>query len=87
MAYATSLPPRLLVPRLGGGTALWVYASEDVHTDVDETGYFTNGHNLGMRVGDVVIVVKTTSTIGATLHVVTVSTAGGASTVGAAILA
>lgn len=71
MAYSTSNPPKLLVPRVGNGNALWIYASEDIHTDVDADGYFTNGEALGMKVNDVVIVVKTTATIGATLHVVT----------------
>jgi hypothetical protein len=35
MAYSTANPPRLLVPRVGTGTALWVYSSTDTHTDVD----------------------------------------------------
>lgn len=87
MAYATTNPPRLLVPRMGSGTALWAYASTDVHTDVDAADYFSNGDALGMEVNDVVIVVKTSATIGATLHVVTAVTAGGAATVAAAILA
>jgi hypothetical protein len=87
MAYSTSLPPKLAVPRMGGGNALWIYSSEDIHTDVDAADYFSNGDALGMEVNDVVIVVKTTATIGATLHVVTAVTAGGAATVSAAILA
>jgi hypothetical protein len=87
MAYATTLPPALVTQSVGAAPALWLYASADVHTDVDATDYFTNGNALGMRVNDVVIVIKTTATIGATLHVVTASTAGGAATVSAAILA
>lgn len=87
MAYATTNPPKLLVPRMGDGNALWLYASTDVHTDVDAADYFSNGSALGMKVNDVVIVVKTTATIGATLHVVTAAIAGGAATVAAAILA
>jgi hypothetical protein len=63
-----------------------MYASEDVHTDVDAANYFTNGADLGMRVNDVVIVIKTTATIGATIHVVTEVSSDGA-TVAAAILA
>jgi hypothetical protein len=87
MAYAATLPPALVAQSVGAAPALWLYASADVHTDVDASDYFTNGNALGMRVNDVVIVIKTTATIGATLHVVTVSTAGGAATVSAAILA
>ena len=87
MAYATTLPPRLMVAPLGSGQRLWMYSSTDVHTDVDAADYFTNGDALGMKVNDVVIVTKTSATIGATLHVVTVVTAGGAATVSLAILA
>jgi len=87
MAYATTNPPQLIVPGMGGGLALWAYASTDVHTDVDATGYFTDGAALGMRVNDTVIVTKTSATIGATIHTVTAVTAGGAATVAAAILA
>lgn len=86
MAYATTNPPICVNPRIGSGQALWLYASTDVHTDVDETDYFSNGSALGMKVNDVVIVTKTSATIGATLHVVTAVTAGGAATVGSAIL-
>lgn len=87
MAYSATLPPALVAQSVGAAPALWLYASADVHTDVDASDYFTNGNALGMRVNDVVIVIKTTATIGATLHVVTVSTAGGAATVSLAILA
>ena len=87
MAYSASNPPAMYAQSVGAAPAMWVYASTDVHTDVDATDYFTNGSALGMRVNDVVIVVKTSATIGATLHVVTAVTAGGAATVSPAILA
>lgn len=87
MSYATTNPPKLIAGGLGAGERLWLYSSTDVHTDVDATDYFTDGNALGMKVNDVVIVVKTSATIGATMHVVTTSTAGGAATVSAAILA
>lgn len=86
MAYATSNPPALLVSGTGSAGALWLYTSTDLHTDVDAADYFSNGDALGMKVNDVVIVVKTTATIGATLHVVTAVTSGGAATVAPAIL-
>jgi hypothetical protein len=70
-----------------GGNCLWMYVSTDVHTDVDAANYFTNGYDKGMLVNDVVIVVKSTATVGATLHVVTAVTANGAATVSPAILA
>lgn len=87
MAYSATLPPNLVAQSIGASPALWLYASADVHTDVNAAGYFTNGSALGMRVNDVVVVIKTTATIGATLHVVTAVTAGGAATVSPAILA
>lgn len=87
MSYATTNPPKLMVPRIGTGTALWAYTSTDVHTDVDATDYFTNGDALGMKVGDVMLVSKSTATVGTTVHYVSVVTAGGAATVAAAILA
>lgn len=87
MAYDASVSqPNLLCQSVGAAPALWIYASTDVHTDVDAAGYFANGSALGMRVNDVVIVIKTTSTIGATIHVVSAVTAGGAASVEAAIL-
>jgi lipid-binding SYLF domain-containing protein len=87
MSYATTNPPQVLVSGINGQPSLWIYASTDVHTDVDAADYFSNGDALGMKVNDVVIVVKTSATIGATLHVVTAVTDGGAATVAAAILA
>lgn len=87
MAYSATNPPQLKVQGLGDGTSVWTYASTDVHTDVDAADYFSNGDALGMRVNDVVMVIKTSATIGATLHVVTAVTAGGAATVSPAILA
>jgi hypothetical protein len=87
MAYATTNPPVKLAGGIGGGPALWIYNSTDVHTDVDATDYFTNGDDLGMNVNDCVIVQKTDATIGATVHTVSAVTAGGAATVAAAILA
>jgi hypothetical protein len=76
----------MVTQSIGAAPALWLYASEDIHTDVDAANYFTNGKDLGMRVNDVVVVIKTTATIGATLHVVTEVSADGA-TVSPAILA
>lgn len=87
MAYSTSIPPVQIASGYGSGPALWIYNSTDVHTDVDAADYFSNGDALGMKVGDMVLVGKTTATIGATLHYVQTVTAGGAATVAAAILA
>lgn len=87
MSYATTNPPVCMTGRIGTGPALWIYTSTDVHTDVDAADYFSNGDALGMQVGDVVIVSKSSATIGSTLHYVSTVTAGGAATVEPAILA
>lgn len=88
MAYVTTNPPKLMVPSVGSGQpALWVYTSTDIHTDVDASGYFTNGSDLGLRVGDIMFVSKSSATIGTTVHYVQTVTAGGAATVALAILA
>lgn len=70
MAYSTTNPPKLLVPGVGGAPSLWTYSSTDPHGDVDGSGYFTNAAALGMREGDIVIVVDTDSAT-CTIHSVT----------------
>lgn len=87
MTYATTNPPVKLAGNGPAGPQLWAYSSTDVHTDVDATDYFTNGHALGMRVGDFMLVRKSSATIGGTLHTVETVTAGGAATISSAILA
>lgn len=87
MAYSTSNPPIALTARIGSAPTLWAYTSTDVHTDVDATDYFSDGDDLGMKVGDIVMVSKSSATIGTTIHYVSAVTSGGAATVAAAILA
>lgn len=87
MSYSASNPPKAIAAGVGSGPRLWVYVHTDVHTDVDAADYFSNGSALGMKVSDLVIVVKTTATVGATLHSVSAVTAGGAATISPAILA
>ncbi|SDH08408.1 hypothetical protein [Pelagibacterium luteolum] len=59
MAYSTDNPPALIAQGIGGGGRLWFYKSTDAATAVRVSGYFTNGYDLGMRAGDLVIVVDT----------------------------
>jgi hypothetical protein len=66
---------------LTGSGKQWSYQSTDVATDVDASGYFTNGDALGMEVGDTVIVTDTDTSTTMTIHRVTAVTAGGAATV------
>jgi len=80
MTYATSNPPSLLQQNIGNTVpALWTYSSTDASATVDGSGYITNGGNLGMKVGDLVIVNDTTNTITTMHRVISVSsTAPGA---------
>jgi hypothetical protein len=82
MAYSASNPPAVMGagPLTGAGN-WWSYRSTDVATDVDASGYFTNGDALGMKVGDIVVVEDTDTATTVTLHRVTAVTAGGAATV------
>jgi hypothetical protein len=87
MAYVPA-QLNLMSPRLGtGGMAMWLLHGTDIHTDVDAADFISDGDAKGLKVSDVLIYVKTTATVGATLHSVSVVTAGGAATVTPAILA
>lgn len=84
MAYSTSAPPSLtsIAPLTTAGQ-VWNYRSTDVATDVDAADYFSNGYDLGMRVGDIMFVQDTDTGTGGTttIHRVTVVTTNGAATV------
>ncbi len=61
MAYSTSIPPMAYIVGIGAMPTLWVYRSTDDDGTVNGAGYFTDGVALGMKVGDIVIVVDTTT--------------------------
>lgn len=86
MAYVTA-QWNCLVLGVGGAPSVWLGRGEDIHTDADASNFISDGSAKGMKVDDVVIYVKTTATRGATIHVVTAVTAGGAATMAPAILA
>lgn len=85
MAYV-SAQLNLLTLGVGGAPSLWIMYGDDIHTDADAANFITDGVAKGMKVGDVVIYVKTTATIGATLHSV-LSLSATAATLSPAILA
>lgn len=87
MSYSTSNPPAMVADGVGNAPSLWIYNSTDAHGTVEGADYFSNGHALGMKVGDCVIVQKTSSTYESVLCYVKTVTTGGAATVAAAILA
>lgn len=74
MTYSTATAPGLIAQKNGSnGAAVWIYKSADGMALVGAADYFSNGYSLGMKVGDQVIVVNTTtgSTTVATVAVVT----------------
>ncbi len=82
MTYSVDNPPALTsVGPLTGPGRIWSYRSTDVATDVDATGYFTNGDALGLEVGDIMFVTDTDTSTTITMHRVITVTAGGAATV------
>lgn len=85
MGYATTIPPKCLIAGVGAGPGLWVYTSADARATVEGAGYFTNATDLGLKLGDVVIVVYTTGYV-TTVHAVSAVSAG-AATINAAVLA
>lgn len=79
MAYATSNPPSLVSQRVGDGPAIWIYKSADDDATVNGASYFSDGVALGMQVGDIVLVVDT-STPKVSLHGVASVTSTAATT-------
>ncbi|HEV2898848.1 MAG TPA: hypothetical protein VGX71_13630 [Pseudaminobacter sp.] len=86
MAYETSNPPKCVLSGFGGSASLYVYTDGDAHGTVSGAAYFANGKDLGMKIGDVVIVQNTTGYT-TTTHSVSAVSAAGAATVSAAVLA
>ncbi|WP_420961058.1 hypothetical protein [Brucella sp. IR073] len=69
MAYDVTNPPVNAFQRIGDGPAKFLYRSADTAATVKGAGYFTNGADLGMRVGDEVVILDTTTPL-ATLAIV-----------------
>lgn len=83
MSYAnTGL--KLVQTGVSGGPNLWNYTSADARTSVEGAGYFSDGTDFGMKLGDTVIVVYTTGYV-TTIHSVS-AVSGTACTINAAVL-
>ncbi len=67
MAYV-SAQLNLIADGVGDTPSLWILYGTDVHTDADAADFISDGVTKGLKANDVVIYVKTTATIGATLH-------------------
>lgn len=78
MAYNSSNPPSLIAENIGGGGALWLYKSADDDGTVNGADYVANAGDLGMEIGDLVLVVDTATPKGS-FHFVA-SIASGAAT-------
>lgn len=77
MAYSTANPPSLIAESIGGGGALWLYKSADDDATVNGAGYVSNAGDLGMSVGDLVLVIDTTTPKGS-FHFVSAIASGAA---------
>lgn len=59
MAYSASNPPSLVrASNDGAAPNQWVYTTTDTVAQVASSGYFADGGNLGMRIGDTVLVTE-----------------------------
>jgi hypothetical protein len=86
MAYSTSNPPWLVTKAIGStagapGRACWQYASTHVQAVAAATGFFTDGKDLGMTLGDSVYVIGSNTTTGGlgpmSIHIVSAVTSTG----------
>src|SRR3546814_3794711 len=78
MAYAVTNPPAKIAQTLTGGS-VWLFKSADVDSDVNASDYFSNGEALGMKVGDLVLLIDT-ATPKASFHSVSAIHADGNAT-------
>ena len=80
MAYNTANSPGLIAQKNGSdGAAHWVYKDADPFETVAADGYFTNGYDLGMKVGDQMLVIDTAKNSARLAFVSSVVTDGAAS--------
>lgn len=73
MAYSTSNPPSLLADSIGGSGSLWIYKSADDDATVNGADYVANAVDLGMEVGDLVLVIDTATPKGSFHYVASLS--------------
>lgn len=78
MAYSSSNPPRRVQELGWNGKAMWMYESADPHATVEGAGYFSDGTRYGLKIGDLMYVIRT-GTVEVTIHRVTAIAAPNAS--------
>ncbi len=80
MAYSTTNPPVVVASGIGTAMAIWTYTDGDEDSDINVSNYFSNGDDLGMKLGDMLLH-NDTATPKGSVHYVSAVTAGGAATV------
>lgn len=60
MAYSSTNPPKLVGQGISG-TREWVYTSSDPSTNTDDTDYFADGYQRGMRLNDAITSICTST--------------------------
>lgn len=86
MAYTpTTLTAITQAP--GAGPSIFHYTNTDAHTDVDASGYFSDGVARGMALYDLVFVIDTDTNTGTFHYVSAVNATTGAVTVSVSTLA
>jgi len=90
-ASSVANPPVELINSLGGqlnrpnpGSAVWYYNSTNSSTEASTANFFTDGQALGMKAGDIVYVVYSTS-VGSTSIIPYIGCIGSVSTSGATL--
>ena len=59
-----------------GGCSLWMYQTSDESTNLQSTGYFTDGRLLGMKSGDILMAsISSGSSVGLCIGVIACATA------------
>ena len=79
MAYSTTLPPTKVADQISGLT-VWVYKSTDAKATVIAAGYISNAVDLGLKVGDLVLISDTATPL-ASLAIVSAVAASGSTLV------
>lgn len=81
--YSTSNPPVKIADYLDGTGSVWLYKSVDADGTVNGAGYFTNAGDLGMQVGDIVLVIDTTTPMASFCFVASISSGAATTAFGA----
>jgi len=80
MAYSSTLPPFVVASAPGDEWTLWAYVSTHTVAEAVASGFISNGDDLGMKVGDPVLVSQSTGYINVLCYVTGV-TASSAATI------